>query len=187
MLLRMAAVLLLALGSGCATKIYQGPTSGRAADAQTAIAVSSERAFNKLDVSKLKGRRVLVQVYGLTERFERDSPEEAYVRSLLVEKLLTAGAQLTDDVEKAQAILAVTLRAAGVDVIRREVFLIYVHHTFRALTSARVAAYDVTDKVATRVAFQQEVAGGAIYREKYWLSFIGPFYDREAYDNPDWK
>ena len=187
MLLRLAAALVLLLGAGCATKIYQGPTTGRAADAQIAISASTERALLKLDVSKLKGRRVKIEVYALTERLERDSPEEAYVRSILVEKLLTGGAQLAEKLEDAETLLAVTLRAAGVDIIRRDLFIFYNHHTFRALTSARIVAYDVSNGVSTRIAHQQQVSAGAVYRETYWLSFIGPFFTRYSTDKPEWE
>jgi hypothetical protein len=181
--LLIVAASLVALASGCATKIYQGPTSGRAAEAQIVIAASADRAFGPLDVKTLAGKRLLVEVYGLTERLDRDSPEEAYVRSLLVEKLLSSGAQLAATLEDADVLVAVTLRSAGVDVIRRDFPFIYNHHTFRGLTSARVVAYNLTAgaggaKVASKVLFSQKLEAEAIYREIYIFYVFGPIQQR---------
>src|SRR5262245_66251776 len=75
-------------GAGCATKIYQGPTSGRAAEAQIAVATSADRAFEQLNVKPLAGKKVVIEFYGLTERIERDSPEEAYEIGVLLEKII---------------------------------------------------------------------------------------------------
>ncbi len=167
------------LGAGCATKIYQGPESGRAAEAQIAVATSADRAFAKFDAAPFKGKRVMVQVFGLTERLEGDSPEEAYIRGLLVEKLLRGGAQLAASIDDAEILFSVALRAAGVDVIRRDFPFIYNHHTFRGLTSARIAAYSVRNKVASTIVAQQQVEAQAIYREIYIFYVFGPIQSRE--------
>jgi hypothetical protein len=172
-------VLLLIAGPACATKIYQGPTSGRAAEAQIAVATSADRAFDTLETKVLAGKRVLVQIFGLTERLEGESPEEAYVRGILVEKLLRGGAQLATSVDDAQVLLTVSLRAAGVDVIRRDVPLIYNHHTFRGLTSARVVAYNLSNRLASTILHTQQVEAEAVYREIYIFYIIGPIQSRK--------
>jgi hypothetical protein len=174
------AVLLLSLaGPGCATKIYQGPTSGRAAEAQIAVATSVDRALTGFDTRPFSGRRVLIEVHGLTERLEGESPEEAYVRSALVEKLLHGGAQLASSIDDAQLLVSVTLQSAGVDIIRRDFPFIYNHHTFRALTSARIVAYNVTNKIASSIVSSNQVRAEAIYREIYIFYVIGPIQSRE--------
>jgi hypothetical protein len=175
----LAVVSLLLLGSGCVTKIYQGPTSGRAAEAQLTVAKSADRAFEKVELKALAGKRVLVQVYGLTERFETESPEEAFVRGLLVQKLLEQGAKLAPSLDDADVLLAVTLRAAGVDIHRRDVPFIYNHHVFEAETSARLVAYTLANKVASGIVFSTECDGTALYRERYIFYFIGPLQSRE--------
>jgi hypothetical protein len=177
-LLAATLALLLGASSACATKIYQGPTSGRAAEAQIAAAESADRAFAAFDARAFSGKRVVLQVYGLTERLDAPSPEEAYVRSLLSERLLAGGATLAPDAKDAQVLLAVTLRSLGVDVIRRDVPLIYNHHTFRGLTSAKVVAYRLEKQVATGILSSQQVEAEAIYREIYIFYAIGPITSR---------
>ncbi len=61
---------------GCATKIYQGPTSGRGAEQQLAVSGSAEGALKGLKVEPFAGKRVAVRVYGLTERGGATSAEE---------------------------------------------------------------------------------------------------------------
>jgi acetylglutamate synthase len=172
-------VALAGLGAGCATKIYQGPTSGRAAEAQIAVATSADRAFEHLELRAAAGKKVLVQVFGLTDRTEGESPEEAYVHGILNEKLLREGAQLASGLDDAQVLLTCSLRSAGVDVTRRDVPLIYNHHTFRALTSARVVAYSLQNKIANAILFAQPVEAQAIYRETYIFYIFGPIQGRE--------
>lgn len=177
-LLRLTLALGIGAGTGCATKIYQGPTSGRAAEAQIATAASAEKAFESLDATPFAGKRVLLEVVGLTERMDGPSPEEAFVRALLVEKLLGAGAVLAAKAEDAEVLLAVALRSAGVDIIRRDVPLIYNHHTFRGLTSARVTAYLLSQKAAMKVLSAKTYEAESIFRETYIFYAIGPFQTR---------
>jgi hypothetical protein len=176
-------ILAATAAAGCATKIYQGPTSGRAAEAQIAAATSADRAFQKLELKALAGKKVHLEVVGLTERLERDSPEEAYVRGILVEQMLRERVPLATSIDDAEVLLVVTLRAAGVDVIRRDVPFIYGHHTFRGLTSARVVAYRLTrakeGAVASSIVLAQQVEGQSIYREGYVLYIFGPIQTRE--------
>jgi hypothetical protein len=167
------------LFAGCATKIYQGPTSGRGAEQQLAVATSAERAFTAFDARPLRGKRVAVEVFGLTEKLEGDSPEEGFVRGLLVERLLREGASVAPTREGAEVLLAVSLRSAGVDVIRRDVPLIYNHTTFEGVTSAQVTAYALQQKVATSVISSALCEGDAIYREIYIFYAIGPIKQRE--------
>lgn len=165
--------------TGCATKIYQGPTSGRGAEQQLAVATSAERAFTTLDLRPLKGKRVAVEVYGLTDKLEGESPEEAFVRGLLVERLLREGASVAGARDDAEVLLTVGLRAAGVDVVRRDVPFIYNHTTFEGVTSAQVTAYTLRQKLATGIVSSALCEGGAIYREIYIFYFIGPIKQRE--------
>lgn len=167
----------LALG-GCATKIYQGPTSGRSAEAQQAAALSVEHALARYDVEPLRGRAVAVEVYGLTERLEGESPEEAYVRALLNEKLLLAGARVVGGRAEAEVLLVATLRTLGVDIIRRDVPLIYHHTTFRGLASLRLSALGLEGDVVTRTLAKQDVASESIFRETYIFYVIGPITTR---------
>ena len=175
-----ALALLLLAGAGCATKIYQGPTSGRAAEAQIAVATSADRAFEPLDVKALAGKRVLIQVFGLTDRLEGESPEEAYVHGILNERVLRGGGMLSSSLDDAQVLLTCSLRASGVDIIRRDFPLFYNHHTFRGLTSASVVAYTLTNKVATGlIGPAQQLRAEAIYREIYIFYVFGPIQSRE--------
>ena len=45
------------------------------------------------------GKKVLVQVFGLTDRTEGESPEEAYVHGILNEKLLQQDWKWTIEVQ----------------------------------------------------------------------------------------
>lgn len=166
-------------GSGCVTKIYQGPTTGRAGEPQIALAKSADRALEQFDAKVVAGKRVLIQVFGLTERLEGESPEEAYIHALLNEQVLRAGGQLAGEVKDAQVLLTCALRSAGVDVARRDVPLIYVHHQFRAVTSARILAATLQDRIATTVLHQQSVVGEATYTERYILYIFGPIQSRD--------
>ncbi len=176
---RLMLALLSLASAGCATKIYQGPTSGRAAEAQIAVATSADRAFRHFDSRLLSGKRVFVEVHGLTERLEGESPEEAYVRGILVQKIMEGGAQLAPKIDEAQVLLSVSLRSAGVDIIRRDFPFIYNHHTFRALTSARVVAYNLTNKVASSILVTEQLEAEAIYREIYIFYIFGPIQQRQ--------
>jgi hypothetical protein len=169
-----------ALAAGCATKVYIGPTSGRGAEPQLAISLSAERAFAALDVAPYRGKRVAVEVYGLTERLERDSPEEAFVRGLLVERLLRGGAMVAASRDDADMLMAVTLRSAGVDVVRRDFPPVYHHTTFEGVTSAQVIGYVLRGKAATAIASIARCEGTAIYREIYLFYIVGPIPSGDA-------
>jgi len=175
-----AVALLAALaGAGCATKIYQGPTSGRGAEQQLAVATSAERAFAGFDAVPFQKKRVLVEVYGLTDKLEGESPEEAFVRGLLVERLLKSGASVVARREDAEILLAVALRSAGVDVIRRDAPVFYHHTTFHGVTSARVTAYVLRNSLASQIFATQDLQGEAVYREIFIFYIFGPIEDRE--------
>jgi hypothetical protein len=172
--------LALAIGAeGCATKVFQGPTSGRGAEQQLAVAASAERAFAAFDARPFKGKRVAVEVYGLTEKLEGESPEEAFVRGLLVERLLRGGATVAPTRDDADVLLAAELRSAGVDVITRQFPAIYYHVTFEGVASAQITAYALRQRLATDIIASQRCEGEAVYREIYIFYLFGPIKQRE--------
>ncbi len=166
------------VATGCATKIYQGPTSGRGAEQQLAVAASADAAFADLDAKPFAAKRVAIEVYGLTEKLEGLSPEEGFVRNLLIEKLAEAGATVVERRADAELLLTVGLEAAGVDVIRRDLPLIYHHTTFRGLVRARLVTYRLGEQGigggSGAIVSVREVERQAIYREIYIFYLIGP-------------
>jgi hypothetical protein len=172
--------LVFAVATSCATKIYQGPTSGRGAESQQAVAMSAKRAFADFDVSALGGKRVVVEAYGLTERLEGESPEEAFCRLLLTEKLLENGVQVVGSRKDADVVLSATLEVVGVDIIRRDVPLLYHHTTFRGLTRARLAAYKISGDSILGTITKAEVAAESTYRESYVFYIFGPITSRST-------
>jgi hypothetical protein len=162
------------LASGCATKIYQGPTSGRGAEQQLAVSASAEEAFATFKVEPYAGKRVAIRVYGLTERGGGASAEEDYVKNLLTEKLFRKGVAVVEDLKAAELLLAVSLNAAGADVIRRDVPFVYHHTTFRGLVEAKVVAYELKDRTLASIVDTQLVGHSVTYREVYIFYMIGP-------------
>ncbi|MFC1705633.1 hypothetical protein ACFL59_02290 [Planctomycetota bacterium] len=168
------------LSHGCATKIYQGPTSGRGAEAQQAVVMSAERALSRYDASRLRGKAVVIEVYGLAPRLEGESPEEGLIRSMLTERLLRGGAYVVGHREDADVVVLATLRTAGVDVIRRDFPMIYHHTTFRGLTSVRVSAMRLQRGDAVKVLDQKLFEAESIYREIYIFYVFGPITSRST-------
>ncbi len=173
-------VLVLVLAVGCATKIYEGPTSGRAAEAQVAISLAADSALEAFDAEPYRAQAVAVEVYGLTEKLEGYSPEEGYLRSLVVRKLVQAGARVVEGRADADILLAISLDAAGVDVIRRDLPLIYHHTTFRGLVRGRAVAYSLRERAVTGIIAATGFSRESIYREIYIFYVFGPITTREA-------
>ena len=182
--LSLLCALLSVAAGGCATKIYQGPTSGRAAEAQQAVSMSLDHALARFDAKPFRGMSVALEVYALAERLEGESPEESYVRSLLTEKLLEAGAKVSKARADATVLLMATLRCAGVDIIRRDFPFIYHHTTFRGLASLRLTAMALEKESATRLLRSQRLAATSIFREAYILYVIGPITTRYTEEVP---
>jgi hypothetical protein len=164
----------------CATKIYQGPTSGRGAEQQQAVTRSAERALDAFNAKPFRGQKVAVEVYGLTPRVEGESPEEAFLRSLLTERLLEAGASVADSREKADVLLNATLRTVGVDVIRRDFPAIYHHTSFRGVTSVRLSTVGLEGDRAVRTIGVQELEAESTYTEIYIFYIFGPIQSVET-------
>lgn len=164
--------------TGCATKIYQGPTSGRGAESQQAVSRSLEKALEGFQADRLKGSKVVIEVYALTPRLDGDSAEERYLRGLLIERLLQAGATVVATREDANVLLAATLQTAGVDVIRRDVPFIYHHTTFRGVARLRLNALALQGRSVIRPLSQAKLGARSIYRETYIFYAIGPITTR---------
>jgi hypothetical protein len=169
-----AAFLALLASAGCASKIYIGPTSGRGAEQQLAVSTSAHRAFRGFDVEPLRGRAVAVEVYGLADKLEGLSPEEGFVRSLLVRRLVESGARVVEARSEADTLVSVSLDAAGVDVIRRDFPPIYHHTTFRGLTRGRLVVYTLREGSVVASTSASPFSGEAIFRESYIFYVFGP-------------
>lgn len=163
-------VCMVVLLCGCATKVYVGPGTGISAESQLVLSRSLSDVIDRLDFSKFKGKRVRVELFGMG-RILGARPTQTLIYSLLLEKILEDGLLLEDD-HSAEIFLAVSVRVAGVDVVRRDLPPFYHHTSFRGCVSLRTVAYD-TDNY--RIMDTQDVTAEYRYREHYWFYIIGPY------------
>jgi len=173
-------LLALVVVSGCATKVYQGPTSGRGAEQQLAVSAAALSAVEQMTLNDLKGKKVHLRVTSLTPRGGgTESPEERFIKNLLTEELVQIGAKLTTVPEKADRVLSILLRAMGVDIIRRDLPPIYHHTTFRGLVDARYVVYEMSNGLTKRILHRGWARAEANYTEMYIFYIIGPIKEFE--------
>ena len=157
--------------SGCATKRYEGPGSGRSADSQLATSYALDKVISSTSLTALAGKRVYIQAFSLTLRMgEGDSPEEALLRAWYSEKLRKDGAQVVEEKGQAEIILSVAARAMGVDVVRRDFpFIVYIEST-RGRVDLHLVAYDAQGQIL----FSEDKREKVIFRDYYLFYLIGP-------------
>jgi len=163
-------LLVVSLLCGCATKVYVGPGTGVSAESQTVLSRSLSDVIGRLDFSRFKEKRVKVELFGMGGTLG-GRPTQTLIFSLLIEKLLKDGVLLEDD-HSADVLLAVSVKVAGVDVVRRDFPPFYHHTSFRGCVSLHTVAYD-TDTY--KILDTQDVTAEYRYREHYWFYIIGPY------------
>lgn len=174
-LARSAVAVAAVLASGCAWKIYQGPETGQSAEAMRVVAAAIDGVLAQIDLGPCRGEQVYVDVQALAPALaDRPSTGTGYVRAQLVERLVGEGCGLVDDPSQATVMLSVMVRAAGVDVIRRDFPPLYHHTTFRGLADARVVVYRMEDGRLREVLRSLWAEQETYYREIYLFYIIGP-------------
>ncbi|MHC4660066.1 MAG: hypothetical protein ACYS8W_00130 [Planctomycetota bacterium] len=161
-----------AVSFGCASKIYVGPSSGRSAENQLLISRAADEAFKDLDLGEFKGKNVHLAVYGLAAKASAQGPEEAFIANHLVERLGKARARIVQRREDADIVLTVSLRIAGVDIVRRDFYYTYRHTTIRGVVEARIVGYD---NKSGEIVFTRDALGVVVSRERYLFYIIGPY------------
>jgi len=169
----LALLLAVLLSSACAIKRYIGPTSGRSADSQLATSSALNKVLSSAtSLSALSGKRVYIEAFSLTEhQGEEQSPEEHLLGAWFSEKLRQQGTQVVDRKGEAEAILSITAKAMGVDVVRRDFPpIIYIEST-RGLVDLHLAAFDLQGKIL----FTEDKREKAVFRDYYLFYLFGPF------------
>jgi hypothetical protein len=171
LLLALSLLLPLLLSSGCATKRYEGPFSGRSADSQLATSTALDKVISSTSLTDLAGKRVYVQAFSLTERGgEERSPEELFLAAWFAERLRRDGAQVVERKEEAEILLCILAKAIGVDVVRRDFpFVVYIEST-RGRVDLHLVAFDQEG----RILFTQDRKEKVTFREVYLFYLIGP-------------
>jgi hypothetical protein len=169
-LFSLAAIFLL---SGCATKRYEGPTSGRSADSQLATSYALDKVLSSTaSLSALADKRVYIEAFSLTEhRGEEGSPEELLLRAWFAEKLRQQKAQVVDRKEEADAVLSIVAKAMGVDVVRRDFPFIIYTESMRGRVDLHLVAFDPQGNIL----FTEDKREKVIFRDLYLFYLIGPF------------
>jgi len=172
------------LFTGCASKVYVGPSSGRGAENQMLISRAADEAFKKTDFAKFADKKIFLQVFGLAAKAAAQSPEESFIANLLRERLSLAGARVVPRLGDSDFHLTVALRIAGVDIVTRDFYYTYHHTTIRGVVEAHMAWYDAkTGKLIDT----DDALGAIIYRERYWFYIFGPFRKQWTLTKEEWR
>lgn len=105
---RAAALLFINFSAAGCSFSTQVTTTPRSSNEQRLLVRSLERSFARLDVTRLGGQRIELDVYGLTG--DRD-----FARELLAANLGERGVRIADRTEKADVNVKVFINALGVD------------------------------------------------------------------------
>lgn len=163
---------LLLFLSACATQRYQGPISGLSADARITETSALGKVIEHLDLAPYSGKKIFLDVVTLTERYTERSPEEAFIHSWLIEKLVEQGIRIVSSEADADLRFTARARALGVDRTRRDLPLIYYAEITRALADFHFVLYDLKEE---RILSSFDRVGRASLRESFWFYMIGPF------------
>lgn len=172
--MRFVLILTLALfaTTGCATRRYVGPTTGRSADMQRATSLALDNAVQSASFAGYRGKSCFVEVVSLAENFGGESPENAVIRGAFAEKLAMDGLIVPPDPDQAEFLLSVRARAVGVNVVRRDFIPVFYRETTTSLVDLRMTLYSRKDWTILE---QRDVRGQVHLARMYWLYFIGPF------------
>ncbi len=167
-----AVLFCLLVPSGCATKRYVGPTSGRSADMQRGITYSLDNIIRGFSFSSYAGKACFLEVVSLAENFGGVSPENEMIGALFAEQFARDGVRRVAESGKADLHMIVRARTIGVNVIRRDLpFLIY-RETTRAVVDLRMTLISVPDG---KIIEQEDSARAYFLAQTYWLYIFGPF------------
>ena len=166
------------LATGCATRRYVGPTTGRSADMQKAISLALDNVVDGLSFERYAGKRCQLEVVSLAEGFGRESPENEVLRAAFAHRLARGGVTVTQDPAGADMRLSVRARVVGVNVIRRDLPLLYYRETVSAVVDFHATAYSLPDG---KILEQRDDRRRLHLANSYWFYIIGPF-ESLAYD-----
>lgn len=166
------------LATGCATRRYVGPTTGRSADMQKAISLALDNVVDGLSFERYAGKRCHLEVVSLAESFGRESPENEVLRAAFAHRLARGGVTVTQDPAGADMRLSVRARVVGVNVIRRDFPLLYYRETVSAVVDFHATAYSLPDG---KILEQRDDRRRLHLANSYWFYIIGPF-ESLAYD-----
>jgi hypothetical protein len=165
-------LLVLILAGGCATQRYVGPTSGRSAGMQRSTSEAAEKAAATLSWSRYAGKRCFLEIHSLADSYGKESPEDAILRALLVERLARDGVITVADVASADLSLSIRARVLGVDVVRRDFPLLY----YRETTTAEADLHSVMYDARSGAILEQGDARARLSLSRSYIFYIfGPF------------
>lgn len=165
------AVALLAT-TGCATRRYVGPTTGRSADMQRATSTALDRAVQSASFTQYAGKRCTLEVVSLAENFGGESPENAAIRGAIAEKLARDGVIVASEPGQADLRLSVRARVVGVNVVRRDFPPMFYRETTTAVVDLHMTFYSRGD---WKILEQRDARERLHLAQMYWLYFIGPY------------
>lgn len=171
------AVALLAT-TGCATRRYVGPTTGRSADMQKAASAALDKAIQSSSFASYAGKRCTLEVVSLAENFGGESPENAVLRGAFAERLARDGVIVAPDSGPADLRLSVRARVVGVNVVRRDFPPVFYRETTTAVVDLHVTVYSRAD---WKILEQRDLRERLHLAQMYWIYFIGPF------ESVNWK
>jgi hypothetical protein len=152
-----AAALLVLAAAGCATAVYEEPTSGPGATYETTFATAIEKVVARADLRAARGKKVFV--LGFAGRPGEGRPSvDRFVANRAALRVVEDGGAVTTSAREAALWLIPVVRVAGGATTHREYrmygYPVYVHDSDWRVVSLALLLYDrasgVLEDAATR-------------------------------------